>query len=93
MQPISTGFVRGDNVVLILPQWWRDAVAHSSNALSRIMFRLVPISLEMESMWSKNYGNQLMIDIETPEIYDQMPLDLRWFVAHQKKLANDKRFF
>ncbi|XP_073385492.1 uncharacterized protein [Physcomitrium patens] len=91
MQPISTGFVRGDNVVLILPQWWRDAVAHSSNALSRIMFRLVPISLEMESMWSKNYGNQLMIDIETPEIYDQMPLDLRWFVAHQKKLANDKR--
>lgn len=92
LRPICTGFIGLDNTVQILPQSWRDAVAKSIDSVSRIMYRLVPISIEMAAVWDKDYGSKLLIDIETSEIYEKLPLDLKWFVIREKKLVDDKRF-
>ena len=93
LQPICTGFIGHDNIVLILPQSWRNAVAKSLDSVSRIMYRLVPISIEMESFWDKNYGSNLIIDIETSEIYEKLPMELKWFITREKRRADDKRFY
>ena len=93
LQAICTGFIGPDNTIQILPQSWRNAVAKSLDSISRIMNRLVPISVEMELYWEKHYGSELIIDIETSEIYEKLPLDSKWFVAQEKKLADEKRLF
>jgi len=93
LRPICTGFLGPDNIVQILPQSWRDAVAKSLDSVARIMYRLVPISIEMEFFWTKDYGSKLVIDIESNEIYEKLPIDLKWFVDREKKLIDDKRFF
>jgi len=92
LRPINTGFIGPDNTVQILPQSWRDAVLNSFNSISKLMFRLVPISIEMESTWTKDYGSELVIDIESAEIYNKFPLDLKWFVTREKNLIDEKRF-
>ena len=93
LRPICTGFIGPDNTVQILPQSWRNAVAKALDSVSRIMNRLLPISIEMESHWARMYGSRLIINIETVEVYDQLPLDLKSFVAEQKSRADDKRLF
>jgi len=93
LRPICTGFLGLDNIVQILPRSWRDAVAKSLDSIARIMHRLVPISIEMESVWVKDYGSTLVIDIESCEIYEKLPIDLKWFVDREKKLIDDKRFW